>query len=93
MSAAEVRATLRELLDQAPLGGKRAVAEALGFVGRWRLHSLKSIARGRGYLFPSVRARLSRKIGQLERGELTLVATGARGPGKRLFRVEQAPPE
>jgi hypothetical protein len=63
---------------------------ALGFTGRWRL---RSIARGRGYLFPSVRARLSRKVGQLERGELTLVATGARGPRKRLFRVEQAAPQ
>jgi len=87
MSAEQVRAALRELLARAPHGGKRPLALALGFRGRWALHSLRSIASGRGYLFESMRRRLSRGVQQLQRGDLILVPTGAHGAGKRLFSI------
>jgi len=87
LPAEAVRAALRQHLAQAPHGGKRPLALALGFRGRWALHSLRSIACGRGYLFEAVRRRLSRAIQQLERGELVLVPTGEHGAGKRLFSI------
>jgi hypothetical protein len=93
MQADEVRASLQRLLAQAPYGGKRPLALALGFRGRWALHSLRSIARGRGYLFEAVRRRLSHRVQQVERGDLILIATGHYGAGKRLFTVVAAEAE
>jgi hypothetical protein len=87
MPADELRAELRRLLTEAPYGGKRPLALALGFRGRWALHSLRSIAVGRGHLYEAVRRRLSRRVHQFKRGEFELVSTGLQGPGKRLFTV------
>jgi hypothetical protein len=75
------------------LAAAKPPSRALGFGGRWPRHNMRSIARGRGYLFEAVRRRLSRRVQQLDRGELVLVPTGHEGAGKRLFRVVQAPPE
>ena len=82
-----LRAALKRLLDEIPYGAKRPIALALGFSGRWALHSLRSIAKGKGHLYEATRRRLSRGVRQYQRGELRLVATGLEGPGKRLFVV------
>jgi len=93
MAPDAVRTALRQILAEMPYGGKRPLAKALGFRGRWALHSLRSIARGRGYLFEGMRRRLSRGVQQLQRGDLILVPTGQHGAGKRLFTVAAPDPK
>src|ERR1700683_2000539 len=80
----EVRAGILRLLAEMPHGARRPTALALGFKGKWALHSARSIAKGRGHLYEAVRRRLSRRLHQFERGEFVLVPTGLSGPGKRL---------
>jgi len=87
MSEHELLSALQRLYTSTPDGGKRALAEALGFHGKWGRQSLRSIAWGRGRLFESVRRRLSRRVRQFQRGEARLEPTGAEAPRKRLFKV------
>jgi len=83
----EVRAGILQLLAAMPYGARRPTALALGFKGKWALHSVRSIGKGRGHLFEAVRRRLSRRLHQFERGQLVLVPTGLSGPGKRVYEA------
>lgn len=92
MPREEIRTQLRHLLGSVPYGGKRPLARALGFNGRWCLHHLRSAAAGRAWIFEPERRRLSRMLMAIDRGELGIQETGLRGPGRQLFRVVRQTP-
>jgi hypothetical protein len=78
MPEAEVRSRLRRVLSHLPKGSKRPFARLCGYRGKWALHTLRGVAKGRAMLPEASRRRLSRKLNQLFRGEWILVKTGMR---------------
>lgn len=62
----QVRALLAEVLEHAPYGAKRQLALALGFRGKWALHSARSIANGHGWLFAGTCKRLGVALRELQ---------------------------
>jgi hypothetical protein len=75
-----VRSELRKLLSHLPRGTKKPLARACGYRGKWALHTLRGVAKGRGLLPDACRRRISRVLNAIQRGELILVQVGPPNP-------------
>jgi hypothetical protein len=75
MTEAEVRALLRRVLSHLPKGSKKPFARLCGYRGRWALHSLRGVGKGRTMLPEAARRRLSRTLTEVFRGEWVLIET------------------
>jgi hypothetical protein len=76
MSDAEIRAKLARILSHCPMGSKKPLARACGYRGKWALHTLRGVAKGRAMLLDAVRVRISPVLRRVMRGELVPVRTG-----------------
>jgi hypothetical protein len=76
MTEAEVRAGLGEVLSHLPFGSKKPFARLCGYRGKWGLHALRGVAKGRALLPEACRKRLSRILNEVLRGEWVLIETG-----------------
>jgi hypothetical protein len=76
MTETEVREKLRRVLSHLPRGSKKPFARLCGYRGKWALHTLRGVAKGRAMLPEASRMCLSRILNQLFRGEWVLIKTG-----------------
>ena len=82
MTEAEVRVGLNRLLSHLPRGSKKPLARLCGYTGKWALHSLRGVAKGRAKLPDRCRRRISAALNRIQRGDLVLIALpGVRGNG------------
>jgi hypothetical protein len=87
MSADEIRAQLRELLEHTPHGGQAALARAIGLRGKWSGQTLRALVTGRWRLTESVRRQLSRSLQQFQRGEQPAPLHAAAQPSEHTSSV------
>jgi hypothetical protein len=75
LTEAQCRAGVRKLWHSAPKDTKSQLARLCGYSGRWALHTLRGIVKGRAALPDACRRRISRVLSTIERGHLELAKT------------------